>query len=122
MWSGRRVKQTGRNNIKNTRCEDLLSPQHLPWCISHPEVYILGHIISDDTGIKANNILPNPPLNIGIIIEGIINIPWKVILGLYWRDEHGIHPGKANSNRNIIDIPKPIDLPINPDRIYTAPI
>ena len=33
-----------------------------------------------------------------------------------------INPGKANSNRNIIDNPKPIDPPINPDIIYTAPI
>ena len=67
------------------------------------------HIISDEHGIKGNNILPNPPINIGIIIEDIINIPWKVILALYWRDEHGINPGKANSNRNIIDNPKPIE-------------
>ena len=26
--------------------------------------------------------LPNPPINIGIIIKGVINIPWKVRLGL----------------------------------------
>ena len=86
------------------------------------KAFNLGNIISDEHGIKGNNILPNPPINIGIIIEDIINIPWKVILGLYWRDEHGINPGKANSNRNIIDNPKPIDPPINPDIIYTAPI
>ena len=86
------------------------------------KAFNLGNIISDEHSIKGNNILPNPPINIGIIIEGIINIPWKVILGLYWRDEHGINPGKANSNRNIIDNPKPIDPPINPDIIYTAPI
>ena len=66
--------------------------------------------------------MPNPPINIGIIIEGIINIPWKVILGLCWRGEHNIDPGKANSNRNIIDNPKPIDPPINPDIIYNKPI
>ena len=86
------------------------------------KAFNLGNIISDEHSIKGNNILPNPPINIGIIIEGIINIPWKVILGLYWRDEHGINPGKANSNRKIIDNPKPIDPPINPDIIYTAPI
>ena len=86
------------------------------------KAFNLGNIISDEHNIKGNSILPNPPINIGIIIEGIINIPWKVILGLYWRDEHGINPGKANSNRNIIDNPKPIDPPINPDIIYTAPI
>ncbi len=82
----------------------------------------IWNIISDEHGIKGNNILSNPPINIGIIIEGIINIPWKVILGLYWRDEHVINRGKANSNRNMIDKPKPIDAPINPDIIYTAPI
>ena len=49
------------------------------------------------------------------------NYSW-VILELYWRGEHSINPGKANSNRNIIDNPKPIDPPINPDIIYTAPI
>ena len=47
---------------------------------------------------------PNPPINIDIIIEDVINIPWKVILELYWRNEHSINPGKANSNRNIFDI------------------
>ena len=86
------------------------------------KAFNLGNIISDEHSIKGNNILPNPPINIGIIIEGIINIPWKLILGLYWRDEQVINPGKPNSNRNIIDNPKPIDPPINPDIIYTAPI
>ena len=66
--------------------------------------------------------LPNPPINIGIIIKGIINIPWKVILELYWRDEDNINPGKANSNRNIIDNPKPIDPPIKPNIVYITPI
>ena len=55
-------------------------------------------------------------------MEGIINIPWKVILGLYWRGGHNINPGKANSNRNIIGNPKPIGPPINPDIIYNNPI
>ena len=86
------------------------------------KAFSLGDIISDEHGIESNNILPNPPINIGIIIEDIINIPWKLILGLYWRDEHSINPGKANSNRNIIDNPKPIEPPINPVIIYTAPI
>ncbi len=54
------------------------------------KAFNLGNIISDDTDIKGTNILPTPPINIRIIIEGIINIPWNVILGLYWRDEHAI--------------------------------
>ena len=86
------------------------------------KAFNLGNIISDEHNIKGNNILPNPPINIGIIIKNIINIPWKLILELYWRDEHSINPGKANSNRNIIDNPKPIEPPINPVIIYTAPI
>ena len=86
------------------------------------KAFNLGNIISDEHGIKGNNILPNPPINIGIIMEGIINIPWKVILGLYWRGGHNINPGKANSNRNIIGNPKPIGPPINPDIIYNNPI
>ncbi len=45
-----------------------------------------------------------------------------IISGLYLGDENVINPGKANSNRNIIDNTKPIDPPINPDIIYTAPI
>ena len=48
------------------------------------KAFNLGNIISDEHGIKGNNILPNPPINIGIIIKNIINIPWKVILELYW--------------------------------------
>lgn len=81
-----------------------------------------GNIISEEHNIKGNNILPKPPINIGIIIKEIINIPWKVIQELYWRDEHIIYPGKANSNRIIIGNPKPIEPPINPDIIYIAPI
>ena len=54
-----------------------------------------------DHNIKGNNILPNPPINISIIIEDVINIPWKVILKLYSRSEHSINPSKANSNHNI---------------------
>ena len=81
------------------------------------KAFNLGYIISEGHGIKGDNILPNPPINIGIIIEGIINIPWKVIVGLYWRLEHEINPGKANSNRKIIDNPKPIEPPISPDKM-----
>ena len=44
------------------------------------KAFNLGNIISDEHNIKGNNILPNPPINIGIIIEDVINIPWKVIL------------------------------------------
>ena len=61
------------------------------------KAFNLGNIISDEHNIKGNNILPNPPINIDIIIEDVINIPWKVILELYWRGEHSINPGKANS-------------------------
>jgi hypothetical protein len=41
---------------------------------------------------------------------------------LYCSDEHIINPGKANSNLNIIDNPKPIDPPNNPAIIYIPPI
>jgi len=47
----------------------------------NPNIY-LGNIISDGHNIKGNNILPNPPINISIIIEDVINIPWKVILAI----------------------------------------
>ena len=44
-------------------------------------------------------------------------------LGIYsWGIKIDVIPGRINSNRNIIDNPKPIDPPINPDIIYTAPI
>ena len=49
------------------------------------KAFNLGNIISDEHNIKGNNILPNPPINISIIIEDVINIPWKVILELYRR-------------------------------------
>ena len=86
------------------------------------KAFNLGNIISDKHNIEGNNILPNPPINIGIIIKSIVNIPWKVILGLYWGDGDNINPGRANSNRIISGNPKPIGPPINPDIIYTAPI
>ena len=100
---------------KNIIIEELRTNQRL-------KAFNLGNIISEEHNIKGNNILPNPPINIGIIIEDIINMPWKLTLGLYWRDEHTINLGKANSNRNIIGNPKPIAPPINPVIIYTPPI
>ena len=86
------------------------------------KAFNLANIISDGHNIKGNGVLPNPPINIGIIMKGVINIPWKVILELYWRGGQSINPGKANSNRNIIDNPNPIDPPINPVIIYINPI
>jgi len=50
----------------------------------------LGNIISDEHSIKGSGILPNPPINIGIIIEGIINIPWNVIHDKAWSLSHSI--------------------------------
>jgi hypothetical protein len=83
-----------------------------------------GNIISLELSIKGINILPNPPINKGIIIKKIINIPWNVIIVLYWTDydEHIINPGKLNSNLIIIDNPKPKEPPIQPTIIYTTPI
>lgn len=61
--------------------------------------------MSDEHSNRGNRILPNPPINIGIIIKEIINNPWKVMQVLYWREEHIRNPGKANSNRIISDNP-----------------
>jgi hypothetical protein len=72
--------------------------------------------------MKGSKILPNPPINKGIIIKKIINIPWKVIIVLYWTEEQIINPGKPNSNLIIIDNPKPKEPPIQPAIIYTPPI
>lgn len=81
-----------------------------------------GNIISDIHSIKGINILPKPPINIGIIIKNIINIPWKVIIELYCIDEDKIYPGNANSNRNNTDNANPIEPPIKPNIIYNVPI
>ena len=50
-----------------------------------------GNIISLQQSIKGIKTLPNPPINIGIIIKKIIKIPWKVIQELYWREEQIIY-------------------------------
>jgi hypothetical protein len=34
-----------------------------------------GNIVSEELGIKGIKILPNPPINKGIVIEGVVNIP-----------------------------------------------
>ena len=81
-----------------------------------------GKIISEEQSIKGIKRLPNPPINKGIIIKKIINIPWKVIQELYWREEQIRNPGKANSNLIIIDNPNPKEPPIKPDNIYKPPI
>ena len=51
-----------------------------------------------------------------------MNIPCKVIIELYWREEHIMNPGKTSSNLNINDKLKPINPPIKPDKIYNNPI
>lgn len=68
------------------------------------------------------NRLPNPPINKGMIIREIVNIPWKVIYGLYWRVGLRIWPGRANSNLIILDDPIPVDPPIKPGNRCNAPI
>ena len=55
-------------------------------------------------------------------IKDVINIPWELILGLYWRGGPTINLGKANSNRNIMGNPNPIEPPISPVIICTTPI
>jgi len=57
-----------------------------------------GNIMSDEQGNRGKGILPNPPINIGIIIKKVVNNPWKVMRVLYWRGERIKNPGKANSN------------------------
>ncbi len=66
--------------------------------------------------------LPNPPINKGIIIKGIIKVPWDVIRQLYWWREQIKNPGKVNSNLIIIDNPDPKGPPVKPDKIYTPPV
>jgi len=39
------------------------------------KAFNLGNIISEELSIKGIKILPNPPINKGIIIKKIINIP-----------------------------------------------
>jgi len=66
--------------------------------------------------------LPNPPINKGIIIREIVNIPWKVMHGLCWRLGLGMWPGRANSNLIVLDDPIPVGPPIKPGNICNAPI
>jgi hypothetical protein len=42
-----------------------------------------GKIRSEDPNIIGNKILPNPPINIGMIIKKIMKTPWKDIILLY---------------------------------------
>ena len=57
------------------------------------QAFNLGNIISEEHTSKGIRKLPNPPINIGIIIKNIINNPWKVIIELYCKEEHTIKPG-----------------------------
>ena len=69
------------------------------------KAFNLGNIMSDEQGSRGKGILPNPPINIGIIIKKVVNNPWKVMRVLYWREERIGNPGKANSNRIIVGNP-----------------
>ena len=86
------------------------------------KAFNLGNIISSEQSIKGISKLANPPINNGIIIKRIIDIPWEVMHELYWTTELRIKPGRANSNLIILDDPIPIDPPIKPINIYNPPI
>jgi hypothetical protein len=47
--------------------------------------------------------LPNPPIDIGIIIKDIINNPWNVIILVYCDVDMIIKPHNPNSIRIIND-------------------
>ena len=86
------------------------------------KAFNLGNIVSEEQSIKGIDKFPNPPINKGIIIKKIINIPWKVIQELYCREGKRINPGKAIPNLIIRGNPIPTDPPIKPEIIYRAPI
>jgi len=57
------------NNIpKNIINKESITNQRL-------KAFNLGNIISNELSIKGIKILPKPPINNGIIIKNIINIP-----------------------------------------------
>jgi len=90
--------------------------------IQELKAFNLGNIISVGLGIEGMDRLPNPPINKGMIIREIVNIPWKVIHGLCWRVGLGIWPGRANSNLIVLDDPIPVGPPIKPGNRCNAPI
>ncbi len=57
-----------------------------------------------------------------MIIREIVNIPWKVIHGLYWRVDIEVWPGRTNSNLIVFDDPIPVGPPIKPGNRCNAPI
>ena len=44
------------------------------------EAFNRRKIRSDDPNIIGNNILPNPPINIGIMKKKVMNKPWNDII------------------------------------------
>lgn len=104
-----------RNIPKKRRNKGFIINQRL-------KAFNLGKIVSEEQGIKGIERLPKPPINNGMIIKGIINIPWKVIQLLYWRGERGRYPGKPISTLIMIGNPIPKGPPIKPDNICTVPI
>jgi hypothetical protein len=42
-----------------------------------------GNIVSHEQSIKGTNKLPKPPISNGVIIKGVIKMPWKLMQELY---------------------------------------
>ncbi len=78
--------------------------------------------MSEFINISGINILPRPPIKIGIIIKNIINIPWKVIIELYCKALSSTKPVQPNSSLINNERMKPIEPPTMPTIIYMQPI
>ena len=73
-----------------------------------------GKMRSDDPSIIGNRILPNPPINIGMIMKKIMNRPWKDIALLYCCDDDTMNPMMMTSQRIDSDSANPTEPPMAP--------
>ena len=79
-------------------------------------------IRSDDPNIMGNNILPNPPINMGMMKKKIMNRPWNDMIFVYCWADAMMNPMIIISQRNNRNDSAFTDSSMAPARIYKDPI
>jgi hypothetical protein len=85
-------------------------------------LFIRGKAISATPNIKGINQLPNPPIEIGIVIKKIITKAWAVTMTLYKCSSPKKDPTTPNSNRIKSLILSPTNPAHTPKIKYKVPI
>ncbi len=86
------------------------------------EAFERGGVVSEGRGIEGVDGLPDPPVDEGIVIGRIVDVPWGVVAGLCPEGGRVTGPGNPDSILIVVGDPQPDEPPIEPNNICNNPI